>query len=136
MKQLEELMGRKILSVQLDAAKVYLKFITDQGDVLYGCYADCCSESWINHINGMSELVGGTVEDVDEVDFHALLKIEPEATRQEFDRVLFHRIKTEKGWCTLEFRNSSNGYYGGWLEEVASVPKDEKVEMQNITEDF
>ena len=134
MKQLEELMGRKILGLQADAERVYLKFITDQGNVTYGCYADCCSESWINHINGMSELVGGTVEDVDEVDFYALLKVEPESTKQDFDQVLFHRVKTEKGWCTFEFRNSSNGYYGGWLEEVASVPKDE--EMQNITEDF
>lgn len=134
MKQLEELMGRKILGLQLDDAKVYVNFITDQGDVLYGCYADCCSESWINHINGVSELVGGTVEDVDEVDFYALLKVEPEATKQDFDQVLFHRVKTEKGWCTFEFRNSSNGYYGGWLEEVPKPPNE--VEMLNTTEDF
>lgn len=134
MRRLEELIGRKILGVQLDDAKVYLNFVTDQGDVLYGCYADCCSESWINHISGVSELVGGTVQDVEDVDFFALLKIEPEPTRQESDQVLFHRIKTEKGWCTLEFRNSSNGYYGGWLEEEARVPND--VEMLNTTEDF
>lgn len=131
----KHLIGRKVLKVQLDAEKVYLNFVTDTGDVLYGCYADCCSESWINHINGITELLGGTVQDVDEVDFFSILKIEPEATRQDFDQVLFHRIKTEKGWCTLEFRNSSNGYYGGWLEKVSALPKDE-IEMQDITEDF
>jgi hypothetical protein len=134
MKQLEQLIGCKILKVQLDDAKVYLNFVTDTGDVTYSCYGDCCSESWINHVNGVSELLGGTVQDVDEVDFFGLLNVEPEATRQEFDSVLFHRIKTEKGWSTFEFRNSSNGYYGGSLDEVARLPDD--VEMQDIADDF
>jgi hypothetical protein len=131
---MEELIGRKILKVQLDAEKVYLNFVTDIGNVTYGCFADCCSESWINHINGISELLGGTVQDADEVDFFSLLQIEPEATRQEYDRVLFHRIKTEKGWCSFEFRNSSNGYYGGSLDKEDTLPDD--VEMQDITDDF
>jgi hypothetical protein len=131
---MKELIGRKILKVQLDAEKVYLNFITDTGNATYGCFADCCSESWINHVNGVSELLGGTVQDVDEVDFFSLLNIEPEATRQEYDRVLFHRVKTEKGWCSFEFRNSSNGYYGGSLDKEDTLPDD--VEMQDITDDF
>ena len=26
------------------------------------------------------------------------------------------KITTEHGRCTIDFRNDSNGYYGGWLE--------------------
>jgi hypothetical protein len=26
------------------------------------------------------------------------------------------KFKTNKGYCTIEFRNESNGYYSGWTE--------------------
>ena len=106
------------MAVLSEPSNIYWRFSTDQGDVDYYCYGDCCSDSWINHISGLDELVGGTVREVDNIDFHALLQVEPEATRQEYDEVLFYRVYTEKGVCSFEFRNSSNGYYGGSLERV------------------
>ena len=137
---MKELIGRKILGVMANPDKTYWRFITDQEDVDYFCFADCCSDSWINHVNGLDELVGGTVLDIDDIDFYTLLKIEPDATRQEFDQVLFHRVKTEKGVCTFEFRNSSNGYYGGSLDHIK--PNDVRgfkaltADLAHIKEDF
>ena len=137
---MKELIGKKILDVMANPEMVYWRFITDAGDFDYYCFADCCSESWINHVNGLDELVGGTVQDVEEIDFFALLKVEPEATRQDSDVVLFHRVKTEKGVCTFEFRNSSNGYYGGSIDYV--TPDNAKgfidlvAELAFIKEDF
>jgi hypothetical protein len=47
--------------------------------------------------------------------------------------VLFHRIQTPKGVCVIEFRNSSNGYYGGSFEEgLASLEEN----LHPVTEDF
>ena len=137
---MKELIGKKILGVMANPDNDYWRFITDQGDVDYYCFADCCSESWINHVNGLDELVGYTVWNVDDIDFHALLKVEPEATRQEYDDVLFHRVKTEKGTCTFEFRNSSNGYYGGSLDYVEPDEvqgfNDFTADLAHIKEDF
>jgi len=137
---MEELIGKKILGVMANPDKDYWRFITDQGDVDYHCYGDCCSESWINHVNGLDALVGYTVWNVDDVDFHSLLKIEPEPTRQEHDDVLFHRVKTEKGVCTFEFRNSSNGYYGGSLDYVESDDvqgfRELTADLAHIKDDF
>ncbi len=137
---MKELIGKKVLGVMAHPDKHYWRFITDAGDIDYYCYGDCCSESWINHVNGLDELVGGTVWNVDDIDFYALLKVEPEPTRQESDDVLFHRIKTEKGVCTFEFRNSSNGYYGGSLDYVepdnASGFEKITADLVHIKEDF
>jgi hypothetical protein len=137
---MKELIGKKILGVLANPDNTYWRFSTDQGDVDYFCFADCCSDSWINHINGVDELIGGTVADVEDIDFYALLKVEPEPTKQESDEVMFHRIKTEKGMCTFEFRNSSNGYYGGSLDYVEPDDtrgfKELTADLAHIKEDF
>jgi hypothetical protein len=36
-----------------------------------------------------------------------------------------YKLRTDKGHATIAFRNSSNGYYGGWLERHAGeMPAD------------
>jgi hypothetical protein len=35
-------------------------------------------------------------------------------TRQEFDAIYGVKLTTSQGAPTFVFRNSSNGYYGGW----------------------
>jgi len=38
------------------------------------------------------------------------------------DEVSYYGVKitTDAGRCTIDFRNDSNGYYGGWLEVVSA----------------
>jgi len=50
----------------------------------------------INKINETSETRDGTRQEVDEVDFITFV--------------------TDKGYFDIEFRNSSNGYYGGSMD--------------------
>ena len=73
-------------------------------------YGDCCSTSWYEHCDNASvfdnakliawEDAGGHSEDKD---WNVI-------------RVNMLKFKTEKGDCTIEFRNESNGYYSGWVE--------------------
>ena len=35
------------------------------------------------------------------------------------------KITTNKSRCTIDYRNSSNGYYGGYLDLVSPLPKDD-----------
>jgi hypothetical protein len=131
MSVLDVLVGKQVQELLMDEDREHIAFVTDQGRYDFYCFADCCSESWINHVNFVDALIGGTVQSVDEVDMHSLLQVEPEATRQEHDQVMFYRIHTDKGTCVLEFRNSSNGYYGGEL----GIARGE-VTGEPITEDF
>ena len=128
---LEVLVGSTVQELLLSQDATEMTFVTDKGDFSFYCDADCCSESWINHINFVDALLGGTVITTDAVDMHSALGVEPEATRQEVDQVLLHRVTTDKGVCVIEFRNSSNGYYGGWLTEGKG-----RVSGKSITEDF
>lgn len=131
--ELADLVGRKILSVQMTPDKSDVRFVTTTGNLDYYCYGDCCSESWVNHVNDLGNLIDATVTQVEEIDFHSLLGIEPEPTRQQDDKVLFHKVHTNKGTCLIEFRNSSNGYYGGSFERNTDT---KPVGLVDITEDF
>jgi hypothetical protein len=46
-------------------------------------------------------------------------------TRQEEDAAYGYEITTTKGVVSLAFRNSSNGYYGGWAEAISAKPNTE-----------
>lgn len=132
--ELEALVGKAVHQVLTDADKVFWRFVTDQGNVDYYCFADCCSESWVNHIADLDALIGQKVEEVEEIDLFSLLGAEPEPTKQDVDKVMFHRVRTDKGVCVIEFRNSSNGYYGGSFERDAI--DDVKHPLTPVTEDF
>lgn len=132
--ELKELVDKTVHQVLTDADKVFWRFVTDQGNVDYYCFADCCSESWVNHIADLDTLIGQTVKEVEQIDLFRLLGTQPEPTRQEVDEVMFHRVRTDKGVCVIEFRNSSNGYYGGSFERSAIDAV--KYPLTPVTEDF
>lgn len=109
----ESLLGRKVLRVWLKSDTT-LALSTDAGVLRYEVDADCCSESWFYRVLRADALVGGRVVAVlegktDDVD------PEDGLGRQESDEVNGYSILTDKGVCEVTFRNSSNGYYGGWL---------------------
>ena len=135
-----KLLGRRVLSLLMNPEHDYMRFVTDAGVFDFHCYGDCCSESFINHTNCLEDLLGNTVLEVDEVDMFSALGVVPEPTRQEVDQVLTYRLRTSKGICALEFRNSSNGYYGGSLEYVGESDYRHYSalieQLKPITEDF
>ena len=107
------LTGKRVASVFRNEAKDHIRFIIDDGsEVHYSAEGDCCSTSWIEHISGVCFLVGALV-----------LAIEPGAEvpstsddEHECLQYYNYNIKTDKGTCAIEMRNSSNGYYGGSIE--------------------
>ena len=131
--ELEKLLGRTVVQVLANTERDSFRFVTDEGNLDYHCFGDCCSESWVNHIADIDALIGQKVLEIEEIDMYGLLGAEPEPTRQDSDEVLFHRIQTPKGVCVIEFRNSSNGYYGGSFSEgLASLEEN----LHPVTEDF
>lgn len=62
----------------------------------------------------------GTVREVVDLEMPHLGNVSGKHYRPEYgvDEVAYYGLKitTEHGRCTIDFRNTSNGCYGGWLE--------------------
>jgi hypothetical protein len=110
------LVGKRIEEVAVSACGTWLALrLTDGPTVLCYTEADCCSSSWIEHING-EELFPATIQGVEETDVDA--RQDPEHDYLQVYETVF---VTDKGRFTVEYRNASNGFYGGSLEVVGVV---------------
>lgn len=126
---LSSLVGRTVTAVHTAKGLECVVFKTDAGDVAFDVYGDCCSSSWIEHASGLDALVGQVVvsaRDSDPVD-------DEEDDRDERVQVYQCHLETARGVFSLEFRNGSNGYYGGDLEPANVADKDMPPE---VSEDF
>lgn len=106
------LIGKTITKVEMLQDKTALRFTCADGTVEYAsCYGDCCSSTWIEHIEDPENLLG-TVISVEEL-------VLGDGSWEEQDReyVQFYgcKIYTQRGYCLIDYRNESNGYYGGEL---------------------
>lgn len=110
-----------------------IRFDTDNGTILWETDADCCSETWFADLIGYAHLRGQTVTRVVEVD---LPHEDGGRTRQEHDMIFGIDLYTSAGVCSLIFRNSSNGYYGGSVHERIWQEDRNPVVWKEITEDF
>ena len=100
--------GAKI--VRVEASEDLVVIATDKGTLRLTVDADCCSESWFVHTDDFQPT--GTIIGAEETEWEETAEGEQ---RQESTQVAFLRFLTSDGPQTLEMRNGSNGYYGGWL---------------------
>lgn len=83
----------------------------------------CCSESWWSEILNIPVVIDSEILEVNKLEL-INYNLEDGRCRSEVDEVYGFQIKTVKGSCDLIFRNSSNGYYGGWMAEEALLIQD------------
>jgi hypothetical protein len=120
---MKKLIGKKINGISINDDQSILSFDTDQGQVNYEAYGECCSESWFADITGVSALLGGTVATVEEVSMDGY-NVEDGRGRQYEDAAYGYKLTTDRGYADIVFRNSSNGYYGGNLEDYKNALPD------------
>jgi hypothetical protein len=107
--------GRKLAAVLLDEDKEHLALYFQDGGVWkFRTDGDCCSHTWIEHVTVPDDIDGATflgAEDSDTV---------TEDNHPEHDCLQIYKttFQTDRGGVVVEYRNESNGYYGGSLEEV------------------
>lgn len=101
---------------------------------------DCCSVSWIEHLTMPDDIVGATIQSVDEPtmpphDDHKCIVRDWSKPYDENDEstcghdslAVYHtRFRTDRGDIVLEYRNDSNGYYGGNLNDDGEIPEAER----------
>lgn len=111
---MNKLIGLKIEGLYINSTKNTLMLQTDFGDVYLNAVGDCCSQSWFEHISGVKNVIGGQITEEANLELVDCLK---RVENDEFDVDKYYStvIKTDKGALELEYRNNSNGYYGGWL---------------------
>lgn len=106
------LVGKTLNGMEIADDKKALRFLTDKGDAVVKVDGDCCSDSWVESIElpalGFPALVV-SVEDLD--------MTQPEESPDEYEAVEVYgcKITTDKGEIVIDYRNGSNGYYGGNL---------------------
>ena len=106
------LIGKTLLGIKIAEDKEAILFMTNQGEIIARCDADCCSSTWIEHVELPALGFPATVIAVSDLDLPGSEEHHPE-----YDclQVYGLKIATDKGDCILDYRNSSNGYYGGSL---------------------
>ena len=130
---MEELIGKCISRVFMNDE--YLKFETDQGDIVYTAEGDCCSHSYFYDFLGIEKLKNGPVKSVEQID---LEKPDDDDSRpRDVVKAYGYRIITEDPQfgevsSTMSFRNDSNGYYGGWLHLSNYAP----AQLEEVTGDY
>jgi hypothetical protein len=106
------LTGLQVEKVWINDEKTKLKLKTSRCWYVLATEEDCCSESWIEHVDGLRGLFDNPINGTEEVRIGEVI-----ATRQDFDQLYSFTILLDgyPNKFQIEFRNSSNGYYGGWM---------------------
>jgi hypothetical protein len=116
-----DIVGKTILAVEITQDRESVMFNTDDGVIKFVAEGDCCSRSWIEDFDHEG-IVGSTVTKIEEIEVPPspddLMDTKYPENQQDYDKAYFFKLTTTSGNFTIEMRNSSNGYYGGWLEEV------------------
>lgn len=108
------LVGKTITGVEIAADRRALRFVLADGEVVVNVDADCCSYSWVEHVELPALGFPATVMSVDDIEM-------PEGAASTFhgdaDVLRYYgcKIITDRGEMVIDYRNDSNGYYGGSL---------------------
>lgn len=126
----DAVVGKEVVAVDVARAERALRFRCGDGTtVVWEAEADCCSETWWADGFSLNALRGAVVREAGSVELPDY-DVNDGRGRQEDDEVYGVRIATDKGEAKLAFRNSSNGYYGGW---AALAEDGDRFEWREIT---
>ena len=123
------LVGKTVVKVEISTDDQALRFTCSDGTTEVAvCCADCCSHTWIEYVESPENLLG-TVRSVED------LTLKPGEDNDDGDYEQFYgcKIYTDKGYCLIDYRNESNGYYGGnlgWDEYTPDEDWDWRVLIQ------
>lgn len=108
------LIGKRVLRVWLVSDKKAMRFDVEGGDpVIARADGGCCSSTWIEALD-MPAFLLGTIRAVEDIEMPDAV---PKVEDREMEVIAYYgcKITTDKGSCVIDYRNESNGYYGGNL---------------------
>jgi len=108
------LIGKRVMEYKLTADhQILILFFIDGTHALLEVDEDCCSHSWIESLDLPNNLFG-TISKVEDIPMPDLGNINTEKHKK-VACVKYYGLKitTNRGSCVIDYRNDSNGYYGG-----------------------
>jgi len=112
---MKELIGKTIQKALINEDQSLIAFVTEVGNIYFIAQGDCCSETWFSDILNVTNIFNAKVTSVRSIELPEY-NVEDGRTRQQYDSVYGYKLVSAKGETTVIFRNSSNGYYGGYVE--------------------
>lgn len=114
------LIGRVLTKVEIAGDKEAIRFTLADGEVIARCDADCCSHTWVESIE-KTAMLPAMVLSVEPVGLPEWENDTDPQIREEWnsdgelERYYGCKITTDRGVLIIDYRNASNGYYGGSL---------------------
>ncbi len=102
------ILGKTLKEIKIAQDKKALLLVFSDGQMIVRADGDCCSSSWVEHIE-MCDLPA-MITKVDDLDLPGGNEHDGECLQ-----VYGCKISTDKGEIVIDYRNESNGYYGGNL---------------------
>lgn len=112
------LIGKIITEMKIAQDKQALLFITPEGPIQAIVDGDCCSHSWIESVELPVNGFPATVTAAEGIPMPDLGNGDAEC-RQYYG----YKLTTDKGNIIIDYRNDSNGYYGGSILFPDADPK-------------
>lgn len=126
---------RQTLTIQTSVVRSARDRVCDgaERDYRFDTTADCCSSTWWDGIDDENNLIGGIVINAEDIPMperpcrncgsrHSHTGAVPfrKYESNPHDVVAYYGVKitTDRGIAVIDFRNDSNGYYGGDYELV------------------
>lgn len=111
------LQNKIITGIEIASDKKAIRFLILEGTpIVAKADGECCSESWIEHVTLPAMGFPATVISVNDIKLPGTVEDDDGCMQ-----VYGLKVTTDKGEIIIDYRNSSNGYYGGNL----SFPDDE-----------
>lgn len=109
------LIGKTIKEMKIAEDKEALLFILDDGELQAKVDGDCCSQSWIENVELPVNGFPATVLSAEEIPMPDLGN--GDAARRQY---YGYKLVTDKGDIVIDYRNDSNGHYGGsiWFPDA------------------
>ena len=107
------LQNKTITGIEIAADQKAMRFLVVGGEpIIAKADGDCCSSTWIEHVELPALGFPATVLSVEDIPLPG--SVDDDAN-YECLAVYGLKISTDKGDIVIDYRNSSNGYYGGDL---------------------
>jgi hypothetical protein len=114
------LIDKTVTEVKIAEDKKAILFITTEGEFIAKADGDCCSSTWIEGI--ILPAMGFPAKVISVED----LRMPTDSGDSDGGEIKFYgcKITTDKGEIDIDYRNSSNGYYGGNLVFPSDDPEE------------
>lgn len=128
MSDFDVLIGHTVEAVYVNEDKTALAFLTEVGPLVFVAYGDCCSSTWVEHVT--LDFKRGEVTQIT----YPEMPDDPNDDRDEVVSCYGANINIGyRGTIAVEYRNGSNGYYGGNMQYTPGQSADT---WKLLTEDF